>query len=83
MQAKIRKLEKQFTSERPLEIQKQKSSTDIFKGIAIFVNGYTSKYEHQSPNCCHFYVSKRKGHNQGISKIVSTLVHFAVSSTFL
>ena len=42
MQAKIRKLERQFTADA---LQRQKSSSNIFKGIAIFVNGYTGKGE--------------------------------------
>ena len=46
MQAKIRKLEKQFTADRPLEIKKQNSSSSIFNGIAIFVNGYTSMFNY-------------------------------------
>ena len=43
MQAKIRKLEKQFTVDKPSAIGQQKSSSNIFQGISIFVNGYTSK----------------------------------------
>ncbi len=43
MNAKIQKLERQFTDETPAQIERQGSSSSIFKGIAIFVNGYTGQ----------------------------------------
>ena len=42
MSAKIQKLEKQFCAER--KDTSAQGASDIFKGISIFVNGYTSKY---------------------------------------
>ncbi len=44
MSAKIQKLERQFTDETPAEIVRQGSSSSIFKGVAIFVNGYTGQF---------------------------------------
>jgi hypothetical protein len=40
MNAKIQKLENQFQSESKVGTEQL---SDIFKGVAIFVNGYTSK----------------------------------------
>ncbi len=41
MQAKIRKLERQFTDQK--SNGEQATSSNIFRGIAIFVNGYTGE----------------------------------------
>lgn len=43
MAAKIQKLEHQFRNDHPAQITGPKNETDIFQGISIFVNGYTSK----------------------------------------
>jgi hypothetical protein len=42
MNAKIQKLQEQFSSDRGREQEKDGSSSTIFNGVAIFVNGYTS-----------------------------------------
>nr|XP_020504038.1 DNA repair protein REV1 [Labrus bergylta] len=41
MAAKVSKLEEQFRLEAPREKQKDGSCTNIFSGVAIYVNGYT------------------------------------------
>ncbi|CAJ1079672.1 DNA repair protein REV1 isoform X2 [Xyrichtys novacula] len=41
MAAKVSKLEEQFRIDAPREKQKDGSCTDIFSGVAIYVNGYT------------------------------------------
>ena len=43
MPAKIQKLQEQYRQEESVE-GKTKGTTDIFKGVSIHVNGYTSKY---------------------------------------
>ncbi|XP_066542765.1 DNA repair protein REV1 [Hoplias malabaricus] len=41
MAAKVSKLEEQFQKDAPKEKQKQGTSSSIFTGVAIYVNGYT------------------------------------------
>ncbi|XP_074551111.1 DNA repair protein REV1 [Halichoeres trimaculatus] len=41
MAAKVSKLEEQFRLDAPREKQKEGSCTNIFSGVAIYVNGYT------------------------------------------
>lgn len=43
MAAKVSKLEEQFRLDAPREKQKDGSCTNIFSGVAIYVNGYTGK----------------------------------------
>lgn len=43
MAAKIQKLQNQFREDTPGEGLEKGPITNIFKGISIFVNGYTSK----------------------------------------
>ncbi|KAG5833232.1 hypothetical protein ANANG_G00273740 [Anguilla anguilla] len=41
MAAKVFKLDEQFRQEAPREKQKEGASSEIFRGVAIYVNGYT------------------------------------------
>lgn len=41
MAAKVAKLDEQFKLEVPREKQKERSSSSIFSGVSIYVNGYT------------------------------------------
>ena len=43
MNAKISKLQNQFQSEQPDVASLRGGKTEIFKGVSIFVNGYTGK----------------------------------------
>lgn len=43
MAAKISKLEEQFQKDAPREKQKEGTSSCIFSGVAIYVNGYTGQ----------------------------------------
>lgn len=43
MAAKKSKLDEQFQLEAPREKQKQGTSSSIFSGVAVYVNGYTGK----------------------------------------
>lgn len=41
MAAKVSKLQEQFKLDAPKEKQKEGSSSNIFCGVSIYVNGYT------------------------------------------
>lgn len=41
MNAKVSKLEEQFDKEKVELVKKKEKLSDIFKGVSIFVNGYT------------------------------------------
>nr|XP_020661263.1 DNA repair protein REV1 isoform X1 [Pogona vitticeps]XP_020661264.1 DNA repair protein REV1 isoform X1 [Pogona vitticeps]XP_020661265.1 DNA repair protein REV1 isoform X1 [Pogona vitticeps]XP_020661266.1 DNA repair protein REV1 isoform X1 [Pogona vitticeps] len=41
MSAKVQKLEDQFRSDAAMQLQKDGTSSSIFSGVAIYVNGYT------------------------------------------
>lgn len=41
MAAKVSKLDEQFKSDAPREKQKEGTCSNIFKGVSIYVNGYT------------------------------------------
>lgn len=43
MAAKVSKLHEQFKLDAPKEKQKEGSSSNIFCGVSIYVNGYTGK----------------------------------------
>lgn len=43
MAAKISKLDEQFKLDAPREKQKEGTCSNIFSGVAIYVNGYTGK----------------------------------------
>lgn len=43
MSEKVRKLEEQFRSDAPTNKEKSGTSTDIFRGVTIHVNGYTGR----------------------------------------
>lgn len=46
MAAKVTKLEEQFIRDAPREKEKQGTSSSIFSGVAIYVNGYTGQIKH-------------------------------------
>lgn len=47
MAAKVSKLDEQFRLDAPREKQKEGACSGIFRGVAIYVNGYTGKPEHR------------------------------------
>lgn len=44
MSAKVKKLEDQFCSDAVIQQQKDGTSTGIFSGVAIYVNGFTGGF---------------------------------------
>lgn len=44
MAAKVSKLHEQFKLDAPKEKQKEGSSSNMFCGVSIYVNGYTGNY---------------------------------------
>lgn len=46
MAAKVSKLEEQFLRDAPREKEKLGTSSSIFTGVAIYVNGYTGQSKH-------------------------------------
>lgn len=46
MAAKVSKLDEQFRLDAPREKQKEGACSGIFRGVSIYVNGYTGKTEH-------------------------------------
>lgn len=46
MAAKASKLDEQFMKDAPREKEKQGTSSSIFSGVAIYVNGYTGQRKH-------------------------------------
>lgn len=57
MAAKVSKLEEQFMRDAPREKEKQGTSSSIFSGVAIYVNGYTGQIKH----CLLYGVQLAKG----------------------
>lgn len=46
MAAKVSKLDEQFKFDAPREKQKEGSCSNIFSGVAIYVNGYTGMLQY-------------------------------------